>query len=234
MKANRARLLLLAFATLPVLAKAQELTGAEGASNLAAASGRAQPDLTYTRPTEKARLGNYFWDVIGPYPFLGAAAAAGINQFDNTPPEWKQGFGGYGRRFGSDFGIAAVTTTTRYGLAHAFGEDTVYYRCACKGLFPRFSHAVVSTFTARRGQFGHRAVSFPAIVSPYVGTMTAVYGWYPERYGAKDAFRMGNYSLLGYIGANVAREFLYGTPHSLLSRVRFSHGHRDPSVGAKP
>ena len=30
--------------------------------------------------------------------------------------------------------------------------------------------------------------------------MTAVYGWYPGRYGAKDAFRMGNYSLWGTLG----------------------------------
>jgi hypothetical protein len=188
----------------------------------------------YIRPTEKIKLRNYFWDVIGPYPLLGAAAAAGVNQADSTPPEWKQGFTAYGRRFGSDLGIAAITTTTRYGLARAFGEDTLYYRCECKGLFPRFSHAVVSTFTARRGEQGHRAVSFPAIVSPYVGTMTAVYGWYPERYGAKDAFRMGNYSLLGYVGANVAREFLYGGPHSLLSRVHFKHGHRETSLGSTP
>jgi hypothetical protein len=234
MRMRRSRLILFALATLPVFARAQALAGSVDASGLPAASERAQLDLTYTRPTEKVRLRSYLWDVLSPYPLLGAAAAAGVNQFDNTPPEWKQGFGGYGRRFGSDFGIAAVTTTTRYGLARAFGEDTVYYRCECTGLFPRFSHAVVSTFTARRGEYGHRAVSFPAIVSPYVGTMTAVYGWYPERYGAKDAFRMGNYSLLGYVGANVAREFIYGAPHTLLSRVHFGHSQREPRPGSTP
>jgi hypothetical protein len=192
-----------------------------------------RPSLVYTRPSEKTRLRNYFWDVLGPYPLLGAAAAAGINQLDHTPPEWRQGFAGYTRRFGSDFGIAAVTTSTRYGLARAFGEDTIYYRCECKGLLPRLRHAVISTFSARRGEDGHRVVSFPAIVSPYAGTITAVYAWYPERYGAKDAFRMGNYSLLGYVGANVAREFLYGGPHSLLSRIHPNHGHGERSPGTK-
>jgi hypothetical protein len=126
---------------------------------------------------------------------------------------------------GSAFGIAAVSTTTRYGLAHAFKEDTLYYRCECKGVFPRLSHAVISTFTARRGDDGHRVFSLPALVAPYIGTMTAVYTWYPSRYDGRDALRMGNYSLLGYVGGNIALEFLYSGPHSLLSRLHLNNPH---------
>jgi len=59
--------------------------------------------------------------------------------------------------------------------------------------------------------------SLPALVAPYAGVTTAAYGWYPNRYGAKDALRMGNYSLLESMGANIALEFLYSVPHSLLS-----------------
>ena len=231
---SRAMLLLLVFAAMPALATAQALSDPGGRSSSFATTTLTRPHLIYTRPIEKTRLRNYFWDVLGPYPLLGAAAAAGINQLDHTPPEWRQGFAGYTRRFGSDFGIAAVTTSTRYGLARVFGEDTIYYRCECKGLLPRFRHAVVSTFSGRRGEDGHRVVSFPAIVSPYAGTITAVYAWYPERYGAKDAFRMGNCSLLGYVGANVAREFLYGGPHSLLSRIHPNHGYGERNPGSRP
>jgi hypothetical protein len=75
---------------------------------------------------------------------------------------------------------------------------------------------VISAFTARRGEDGHTVFSVPALVAPYAGTMTAVYGWYPDRYNAQDAFRMGNYTLLGYVGSNLALEFLYGGPHTLL------------------
>src|ERR1700730_17508691 len=95
-----------------------------------------KPPLAYARPSEETKLHSYAFDVIGPYPILGAAFAAGINQSENTPPEWKQGAEGYGKRFGSDFAIAAITTTTRYGLAEAFREDTVYYRCECTGILP--------------------------------------------------------------------------------------------------
>jgi hypothetical protein len=133
-------------------------------------------DLTYHRPTEKTKLRNYFFDTFGPYPLAGAAILGAINQADKTPPEWGQGANAFGERVGSDFGVALVTTTTRYALAKAFREDTLYYRCECAGVFRRLGHAVISTVTSRRGDDGHRGWSFPAIVAPYAGTMTAVYG----------------------------------------------------------
>jgi hypothetical protein len=234
MKMRRAMLLLLVVAALPVLAMAQALANSEVSSSGVAITTPALPDLTYTRPTQTTKIRNYVFDAFGPYPIFGAALAAGINQADNTPPEWKQGAEGYGKRFGSDFGIAAVTTTTRYALAQALREDTLYYRCECKGVFPRLRHAVISTFTARRGEEGRRVFSFPALVAPYAGTMTAVYAWYPGRYDAKDAFRMGNYSVLGYVGGNVALEFLYSGPHSLLTRMHMNNRHGATAPGSNP
>ena len=182
------------FAAVPMLAIAQSLVDSGGSPVPAAlATTTALADLTYTRPTQKTKIRNYAFDAFGPYPIAGAAFAAGVNQGQNPPPEWKQGAEGYAKRFGSDFGIAAVATTTRYALAQAFKEDTLYYRCECKGVFPRLGHAVVSAFTTRRGEDGHRVFSLPALVAPYAGTMTAVYAWYPGRYHAEDALRMGNY-----------------------------------------
>jgi hypothetical protein len=189
-----------------------------------------QLDLAYEPPTQRTIGSNYLFEAFGPYPIVGAAFAAGINQFTNSPPEWHQGMEGYSRRFGSDFGIAAVATTTRFALSETLKEDTLYYRCECRGVLPRTRHAVISTFTARRGADGHRVFSFPMLVAPYAGTMTAVYGWYPDRFGAKDAFRMGNYSMLGYLGGNLALEFLYSGPHSLMARLHLNnaHGSLDP------
>jgi hypothetical protein len=226
-------------AALPFLAKAQAPDNSGGLSSAAflpssPGAMHAQPHLTYIRPTEKTKLRNYVFDAFGPYPIVGAAFAAGINQADHTPPEWEEGAEGYGKRFGSDFAIAAVSTTTRYALAKAFREDTLYYRCECKGVFLRLRHAVISTITARRGDDGHRVFSFPALVAPYAGTMTAVYGWYPDRYNAEDAFRMGNYSVLGYVGGNIAMEFLYSGPHSWLSRMHLSNGRKAQDPGSTP
>jgi hypothetical protein len=194
----------------------------------------AQTDFSYVRPTQKTKISNYLFDTIGPYPIVGAAIAAAINQADRTPPEWGQGAAGYGKRFGSDFGIAAVSTTTRYALAQAFREDTLYYRCECKGTFPRLGHALVSTLTARRGDDGHRVFSFSSLAAPYAGTMTAVYAWYPRRYDAMDGLRMGNYNLLGVMGGNIAMEFLYRGPHSLLARMHLNNPNAAPAAGTTP
>jgi len=234
MKLHRIAIFLLVLPFLSLPGQAQALADSGDSSGAVAIASPAQLDLTYIRPTTKVKLRNYVFDAFGPYPIVGAALAAGINQAHNTPPEWKQGAEGYSKRFGSDFGIAAVTTTTRYALARAFREDTLYYRCECKGAFPRLNHALTSTFTGRHGSDGHRVFSFPALVAPYAGTMTAVYGWYPGRYSAKDGFRMGNYTLLGYAAGNVALEFLYRGPHSLLSRVHLNNGHGAPDSGSHP
>ena len=220
-----------ALLTLPTLARSQSLPFYGDAAVTASDTTSGAIDLTYVRPTEKTKIINYAFDAFGPYPIVGAALVAGINQFSNAPPEWNQGVKGYSRRLGSDYGIAMVATTTRYGLSEAFKEDAMYYRCECGGTFPRLRHALVSTLTARRGDDGHRVFSVPALVGPYAGAMTATYAWYPNRYGAKDAFRSGNYSLLIFAGENVALEFIYSGPHSLLSRMHMNNKHGSPEPG---
>jgi hypothetical protein len=188
-------------------------------------------DQNYTRPARRIRVRNYLFDAFGPYPIGGALFVGGINQLSDSPPEWHQGMAGYSRRFGSDFGIAAVATTTRYSLSEALREDTLYYRCDCTGIFPRVRHALLSTLTARRGSDGRRIFSVPALVAPYAGTMTAVYAWYPDRFGSKDALRMGSYSLLAYAGGNLSLEFFYSGPHSLMTRLHLNNPHGAPDPG---
>lgn len=216
---------------LPLAAGAQTLDLSEGTPVETPVAVSVQISQNYTRPTHEVIVENYLFDAIGPYPFVSAAAAAGINQWTNSPPEWKQGAEAYGKRFGSNFGIAAVGTTTRFALSAAFREDSMYYRCECRGIWPRLGHAVISSVTARRGQDGHRVFSVASLASPYAGTTTAIYGWYPDRFGAKDAFRMGNYNLLINVGGNIALEFLYSGQHSLLSRMHLNSRHGAPDPG---
>jgi hypothetical protein len=227
-------LLLFAVTALAILAgstMAQSIVPSDDSAAGAGSTTRAIPGLEYERPTERTMASNFVFDAFGPYPIAGSAFAAGLNQLSDSPPEWRQGAEGYFKRFGSDLGIVGVGTTTRYGLAEAFREDTLYYRCECRGVFPRLRHAVLSTLTARRGDDGHRVFSFPALVAPYAGSMTAIYGWYPSRFSAMDGFRIGNYGLLSYLGENVALEFFYSGPHSLLSRMHLNNTHGAPAPG---
>jgi hypothetical protein len=225
MKIRGLILLVLTIAALAVLSPFT-VAQSSGSSNSSSAALPSTPQpATYTRPSEKIKFHNYLFDAFGPYPIVGAAIAAGINQANNAPPEWGQGGEGYGKRFGSNFGILAISTSTRYGLAELFREDTLYYRCECTGFGPRLGHALLSTFTARRGEDGHRVFSFPDLVAPYAGTLVGVYAWYPDRYNGMDAFRLGNYSLIGYAAENVGLEFLYQGPHSLLGKMHLNNTH---------
>jgi hypothetical protein len=108
------------------------------------------------------------------------------------------------------------------------------FQYECKGFFPRLSHALISTFAARRGDDGHRVFSIPDLIAPYAGTMTAVYAWYPDRYTYKDAFRIGNYSLLGYVGGNIGLDFFFSGPRSLLSRMHLNNAHGASTRGSNP
>ena len=221
-RAMRLTLFAAIIAALSVQSRSQALSESVDSLDSAGGATSGTLDLTYVQPTPRTTLKNYAYDSFGPYASAFTVLSAGLDQATNTPPEWKKGLGGYTERLGSDFGIAIVGTTARYGAAAAFKVDTSYYRCECRGFFLRLRHAVVSTLTARRGPDGHQVFSVPALVSPYAGSMTAVYGWYPSRYNASDAFRMGNYSLLGSVGTNIAREFLSKGPHILFSSLHLS------------
>lgn len=210
---------------------AQTLAASEAATSVGAGSWTSQSHLTYVRPTQTTTFNNYFFDAFGPYPIAVSAVTAGIDQIDNSPPEWSGGAEGYGKRFSSDLGIEAVSTTTRFALSEALKQDPLYYRCECNGVFPRLGHAVASTLTARTGEDGHRVFSLPALVGPYAGSGVAVYAWYPNRYGARDALRIGNYSLLEYMGGNIALQFLFTSPRSWLARMHLSSRHGAPDSG---
>jgi len=110
-------------ATLPVQVRSQMPSFLGDSSGTVVSATSMRPNLTYVRPTRRTEVNNYLFDTFGPYPTVMSAFGAGINQAYNTPPEWHQGTEAYGKRFGSDFGIAAVSTTTRYGLSAAFKED---------------------------------------------------------------------------------------------------------------
>jgi hypothetical protein len=188
-----------------------------------------QPSWRYTPPTETMKFHNYLFDAYGPYPLSWYVFVAGYDQARREPPDWREGFVGYAERYGSEYGMSAAGVTARYLTAEALHEDTLYYRCACKGVWSRFQHAVVSTLIARRGADGHKVFAIPALIDPYAGAFTAVYGWYPSRFGAKDAFRMGNYGLLEYAAGNVSIEFLPSLfpakTSSLVSRFHLDNRH---------
>jgi hypothetical protein len=186
---------------------AMDPNGANGAGAAVVKSER-RAWKPYKEPTQKQKLHVYEEEMFGPYALTSVAFVSGLHQAEHVPPDWQEGASGFGIRLASNFGTSMASATAKYGLSEALGEDTLYYRCRCTRFWPRLGHAVVSSFEARKGADGREVFGLPELVSPYAGPFTAVYGWYPRRYGWKDAFRMGNHGLLDEVGTNISLEFL--------------------------
>jgi hypothetical protein len=175
------------------------------------------------RPGPSVVFHDFMMSAAGPYSVALGAFTAAIHQATNDPPEWKQGFGALSERFGSNMGISAVASAARVGGGALLNQDPSYHRYHCKGVPKRLAHAVFSTAIAHQRSNHNAVLSIPSLAAPYAATMTAVYAWYPERYGAKDAFRMGNYNLLGTVGTNITFEFLPASVTRFLARMHLSN-----------
>lgn len=161
----------------------------------------------YSRPTASEKWNHLVREAVGPYTLLKTAAVAGVQQAKNAPPDWGQGAAGFGDRVGSEYGRFLSETVSRYAIAAALRQDTLYYKCECTGVGHRLGHALYSSFTARAGDDGHRIISPAPIAAPYIGGMTEL-AWYPSRFGVKDGVRFGSYGFLYQVATNVAREFI--------------------------
>lgn len=160
--------------------------------------------------TLKQRLRLYSLSMISPDTILRPALGAGIEQWENEPPEWGQGAEGYGKRFASDAARYAIGKTLRHGFAALDGEDPRYFLSEDTRTWPRIKHAVVETMTAQTAS-GRRIPAYSRFIGEY-GSAFISNEWYPEfpenRATAGDAAVRGTKTLLASIGYNVLYEFL--------------------------
>jgi hypothetical protein len=114
--------LLLAAPVLSFRTNAHSLTDSGGSLGTIASTDPARLDLTYSRPAQTTNLRNYVFEA-SPIPSRVLRLRLALAKRTTSLPEWKQGA----------------------------KEDTLHYRCECKGVFSRLRHAVISTLSARRG-----------------------------------------------------------------------------------
>ena len=161
----------------------------------------------HTKLTEKERFQIYLLSVGGPVPLLGEAAGAGISQWKNTPPEWGQGWGAFGERYGSNLAYNGIRQTITYGASVALHEDTRYFASGKHGVLNRTGYALLSTFTARRPN-GQQSFSFSS-VGGVIGASGIASIWGPRSWqGFNNIAENAGISFGATAALNIVREFL--------------------------
>ena len=174
--------------------------------------GPAEP----TPLTEKERFRLFVLSTAGPEPLLGEALGAGITHWADSPPEWGQGWGAYGERYGSNLAYNGVRQTISYGTSIVFHEDTRYFASGKHGIWPRTGYAILSTFTARHPD-GSTKFSVSSVTG-VVGASAISSIWGPGSWkGADNIAENAGISFGATAGINVVREFLpdlFHRPHT--------------------
>lgn len=157
--------------------------------------------------TPKQRFRDYVMDTIGPYPIFGEAFSAALGQWRNSPREWGQGWGGYGKRMANNMAYNGIRNTVSYGLAEVFHEDNRYFRSNKSTVKGRVLDALASPATARHPD-GHRSVSISSIAG--IGAAAGLsMTWAPPSWQGWGNFAYSaSTTYAATAGLNVVREFV--------------------------
>ena len=160
-----------------------------------------------SRFTFRDRVRFYEKTTFSPFALTGPIAGAAVTQWTtNNPPEWGQGFRGYGRRVASGYGRQVISNTIGFGVALAAKEDPRHYPTGETGVWKR------GLFAARQVVISHnRSGGLMPAYSRIVGTYSAAFisnAWYPAPYSnAHSAFYRGSTALASAIIWQEFKEF---------------------------
>jgi hypothetical protein len=115
----------------------------------------------------------------GPLALAGFAAYGGILQGIDSPREWGQGGGAYGKRVASTAGWSGIHGALALGLDTTLHQDPRYYRSGGNGFWRRAGHAFRGTILTRTDG-GGETLSTWRIGSAY-GSAFLSNMWYPDR-----------------------------------------------------
>jgi hypothetical protein len=156
--------------------------------------------------TPKERVKLYLWQTFGPAVIGESALAGGLSQWRNNPSEWHQGMEGFGIRFGSALGHAAVDHTIESSLAAVRGEDPRYRPSGLTGFWPRTRYAIIHTFKNQSAD-GEETIAVSRIVGVYGGWQIAR-TWYPARdNSAAFGLEHGSITMGLHVGRRIFHEF---------------------------
>jgi len=183
------------------------------------------PALT---PAGKFRI--FARSITDPYTILSTAGQAGLEQDQNHFPAYGQGAAGYGKRFGADYGDAAIGGfLTTFAFPSLLHEDPRYFRRGEGGIRRRLGHAMANTFVTPTDS-RRRSFNWANMLGRLTARSVAV-SYYPAAQRTSPRVFAGfGYSLGNSIVDNVFNEFGPDVERWLFKQIgRDATGRRVPN-----
>lgn len=154
---------------------------------------------------------------FGPRAIANRVLLAGINQWQNKPEEWGQGWDAYGERLASRMGRLVLRNAIQTSVDIAVGTDPRYDRCDCAGFKSRFGHAWRRVVIARKDN-GGESFGYARFAGAYVTPMITDQ-WYPPRLNTWEHKLTSGTWFLGWRGVNnTIKEFWPEIKRTVLRR----------------
>jgi hypothetical protein len=157
--------------------------------------------------TQPERTKIYFRTMVNPIGYLKAGFSAGIDQWNDKPPEWEQEASGYGKRFANIVGQYSIQRTVTFALGSVLHEDNRYFNSGKKGFWPRTGYAMASGILARHDD-GSRHLSISQIGGVAAGAFLSRSWQPPSQHSPSDGAVSFGITMASNVGFGVAKEFI--------------------------
>jgi hypothetical protein len=150
-----------------------------------------KPDATTAPVTDKSkkpasfsaedRLRFYWQTTFTPFAFVGPVTGAAVTEWTTgNPPQWGQGFGGFGKRFLSGYSRQVISNTIALGVAFTVNEDPRRRPTGEQGVWRRGLFAARSAFVSHTPS-GELMPAYSRIAGDYAAGFISN-AWYPRPY----------------------------------------------------
>ena len=179
-------------------------------------SGRQRPLVPLTiRERQRIYLQQTF---TTPSPYIKRMIVAGVDQWRESPLQWGDGWGAYGKRFASREGqFFTADTLTAFGDA-ALKYEPMYDQCQCSGFWPRTRHAILRNFVTYDSSERRLRPQWALYGGAFAGGMVSS-TWRPSSHGV---LTNGVFAMVGQAGygslLNFFIEFAVDINHKLGGR----------------
>ena len=178
---------------------------------------QASPDPTTAPVTDKSkrparftmsdRIRFFRETTFSPFALLGPITGAALTQWTTgNPPEWGQGFPGYGRRLLSGYSRQVIANTIGFGVAFAADEDPRRRPTGENGIWKRGLYAARGAFVSHTAS-GGLMPAYSRIIGSYAAGFVSN-AWYPAPYSnVHSALYRGSTALASDIVWQEFKEF---------------------------